>query len=284
MTSGINPLGITVGTGCNIRCRHCLVDCNLGSTKISAVEIGLVVTEINKHQPQTLIFTGGEPTLYIQEINKILSGLELEGGKEIKIITNGLFAGSLESAKGMLSSIRGLRGVTMSYDRFHSEFVPAANVNNLYQACRMAGIRFSLMSAIQSPLDLAFLNSLEMSKVRISIQKVLPIGRAEKNNLTYKYPEFEASVLNRKCPNLGGMVYNCGSGFTVCCGFHASVSDKKDCVHRTIAEHLRSKFYKLISEHTFGELMNLAGISSEKLTAKHSDPCTLCALVFQRLI
>jgi organic radical activating enzyme len=260
------------------------VDGNLGCGKISDSEIVRVIAEIRRHQPQTLIFTGGEPTLYIKEIDRILSAIVNEGKKEIKIITNGAFAKSPESAGEVLASIRGLSGVAMSYDRFHSEFIPATNVHNLAKACRMAGLRFTLMSAVQSPLDLAFLNSLKLSEVHISIQKILSIGSAKKNGLRFEYPEFEPAVLGKKCPNLGGMVFNCGSGFTVCCGFFGSMPSKEKFVHGTISEHLRSRFYKLISKHTFGELLNLAGISADKLTPEHSDPCTLCFLAVQGLL
>jgi len=127
-------LGITVGTKCNFRCRHCLVDENLGSKKISRSEIKLLISEINKHTPRTLVFTGGEPTLYVNEINAILSALDATQEIKVRIITNGYFALNSVATVKVLKSFKLLNGVSMSYDRFHSEFIPEAHVN-----CRNPG-------------------------------------------------------------------------------------------------------------------------------------------------
>ncbi len=172
----------------------------------------------------------------------------------------------------------------MSYDKYHAEFVPEDCVHNLREACRQLNISFGLVCAIQAPADLIFLNKLNLAGVPVATQKILPIGRAKDNALSYSYPAFDANVLRKKCPNLGRLVYNCGSGFTTCCGFLASRPGNSRYVHRTITAHLRSRFYKLISSHTFGDLLRLAGLSKDGLSPAHSAPCMLCEHIVPGLL
>lgn len=281
---GSLSLGITVGTECNFRCRHCLVDERLGNKKISRIEIQRLISEIDTHSPRAIVFTGGEPTLYLKEINAILSAIAATQKIKVKVITNGHFAVNPAAAEKTLKSFRLLNGVSVSYDKFHSEFVREAHIHNLYEACHKLGLSFSVMCAIQSPLDLTFLNKLKLSGISITTQKILPIGNAKANGLEYGYQQFEDMVLKRKCPNLGGLVYNCGFGFTVCCGFLASESDNRRYVHQTIAEHRGSPFYQLISKYSFGELLRKAGMSKKQLSPVHSSPCSLCAHIVPRIL
>lgn len=269
-------LGITVGTVCNIRCRHCLVDENLGSRRITKSEIGHLVSAINRYKPRELIFTGGEPVLFTGEINSILSAIDRPDRIHTSIITNGYFASTPAAAVKTLKSFKALNSVQMSYDKFHAEFVPEACINNLLAACRKLNLSFGLVCAIETPLDLIFLNKLKLARVPVTTQKILPIGHAKKNALNYSYPAFDEKVLRKKCPNIGRLVYNCGCGFTTCCGFLASKPGNSMYVHRTIAAHLCSRFHELISRHTFGELLLLAGLSKDSLSPAHSAPCALC--------
>ncbi|MEI7482148.1 MAG: radical SAM protein [Elusimicrobiota bacterium] len=272
-------LGITVGTACNIRCRHCLVDKNLGIRRITKSEIELLVSAINRNKPRELIFTGGEPVLFTGEINSILSSIDRTDKIHISIITNGYFASTPALAVKTLKSFKALNSVQMSYDKFHAEFVPETCIHNLQAACRELNLSFGLVCAIQAPLDLIFLNKLKLVGVPVTTQKILPIGRAKYSALNYSYPAFEAKVLRKKCPNIGRLVYNCGRGFTICCGFLASKPGNSRYVHRTIAAHLRSRFYKLVSRHTFGELVRMAGLSKDSLSREHSAPCALCEYI-----
>lgn len=278
MKTAVDPLGISVGTACNIRCRHCLVDKNLGAPGISESDIKKLVPEIRKYNPKTIIFTGGEPTLCLEAIDTIVSRTAGRRKRTIKLITNGYFAKSAAEASRVLKAVTGLTSVVMSYDRFHSEFVPRECVTNLHAACKAAGVGFGIMTAVSSPLDAAFVTGLGLKGVKISVQKVLPIGKAEGKSLEYSYPEFDKTVLGRKCPNLGGMIYNSGRGFTVCCGSMASRPGAGYCVHRTVAEHMRSRFYRLLAKHTFGELLKMAGVPETGLRPKHSAPCEVCRL------
>ena len=285
MTAGGSlDLGITIGTKCNFGCRHCLVDRELGSCRISGREVSLQIETINKYHPRSVIFTGGEPTLCIKEVKRILSSVEKPEITRFRMVTNGHFAVTPAAAEKTLKSLKGLSSVQMSYDRFHAEFVPVSHIYNLSAACLKLKLAFSIVSSIESPADILFTTALGLKGVPITLQKILPIGRAKKNKIAYGYKELELEVLKKKCPNLGGLVYNCGSGFTVCCAFLASRCDKRGYVHATPEEHWRSPFYKLLSEFSFGELLRMAGLTVKVLNPADSAPCALCSRVLPILL
>jgi hypothetical protein len=284
MSNAVDPLAITVGTGCNIRCRHCLVEPGLGSESISEEEIRSLVLEINKFSPGDIVFTGGEPTLYLRQIQQILSGISIAVPPKVTLITNGYFSGSRAEAERVLNGIAHLYKVVVSYDRFHAEFVEKRKISILLDVCRDLGLQSKIVCAVETPMDLVFLNSLRSPGLAISIQQILPMGRAKKNGMEYRCASFDRGVLDKKCPNLGGMVFNCGSGFTVCCGPLASFADKSEYVHVTISEHLESVFYRILSEHTFGELAAVSGWDTDRLTPEHSVPCRICAALIPGII
>jgi hypothetical protein len=284
MSKAVNPLAVTVGTKCNIRCRHCLVDKDLGADAISKDEIQLVVSEINKYSPDTILLTGGEPTLFIEEIQQIISGIDSSLSPKLKLITNAHFAETTAAAVKVLRSIKGLAGVIVSYDKFHAEFVTGQNIINLLDACDALKIGAGIACAIEAPMDLTFLNSIKRPGLAISVQQILPLGHAKEHSLEYRYPFFDPGVLGKKCPNLGGMVYNCGSGFTVCCGPLASSPSKSRYIHGTIAEHFQSEFYSIVSERTFGEMAELSGIKVSQFLPAHSSPCQICSLLVPKIL
>ena len=284
MSNAVNPLAITVGTGCNIRCRHCLVDENLGSKSVSRQEIRRLCGEINKYFPKTVIFTGGEPTLYLREIQEIISGIDPSHAPKVTLITNGYFAESRPKAEKVLKAIKYLSGVAVSYDRFHAEFVEKRSILTLLDVCREMGLKVKIACAVEAPMDLVFLDSIKRPGLAISIQQILPIGRAAEHGLKFGHMSFDPVVLEKKCPNLGGMVFNCGSGFTICCGPLASSHDKSGYVHGSIADHFKSRFYKIVSSSTFGEMAALAGVAPAQMRPEHALPCMLCSMLIPRII
>jgi hypothetical protein len=260
------------------------VDEKLCSPAISAEEIQAVISEINAWLPGAIVFTGGEPTLFVNEINSIVEGID--GLKEVRVtlITNGHFSTTAEEAAKMLRSFRRLTGVQLSYDKFHAEFLPEDRGAKLLNACREMGLSFGILCAIEEPADLLILNKPEFIGVPVTVQKVLPGGAAGDAGVSYRYSVFDENVLDKKCPNKGNIVYNCGAGFTTCCGLLASAGDRKKYVHPGIKEHRSSAFYKLVSENNFGDLLKRAGVRKQDLLPEHSAPCVLCSYLVPRVL
>lgn len=235
---------------------------------------------------ESLLFVGGEPTLYIDKINRILSGVPVEPGMTVAITTNAHFAGTVAAAMDTLQKIRGLNFVQVSYDNYHKQFIGIDNIRNLYKASRNLGMKFSVIAAVQSPLDLVLLQELKavgISGEHVRVQGVHAVGAAAANQLRYTYPSFNSTVLSAKCPYDGKIVYLCGEGFTACCSHLAFSPGNSDYIHPSIEQHFASKFYGLVSNFTFLELMKKSGLSVKDLAPEHSYPCALCALIFDSI-
>lgn len=280
----VTQLTVMLGYRCNLRCRHCIVS-GKSSFQLSAEEIQRIIGAVKTYRVPSLLFVGGEPTLYIKDIKYILSQIENVESVRISITTNGYFATTVTRAQNILGRISRLHQVNVSYDHFHRKFVPVGNIRNLYAACQSRGIEFAVLSAIRSPMDLRILTPLsKMGKFPVVVQQLQTAGSARKNGLSYAYPSFDSRVLDSKCDSVQKIAYLCGQGFTLCCSALSMTSSSSKLCHKSIAEHLNSKFYRLMAKYTFGELCRKLGVSIHSLKPEHSHKCALCVhILYPRL-
>jgi MoaA/NifB/PqqE/SkfB family radical SAM enzyme len=268
---GLHSLSIVLGYACTFKCRHCAI---IGATQqqLSADEISVIAESICRYRYENLIFVGGEPTLYISSINKILSSADCRSC--VIITTNGSFAVTPDIAIQTLQQVAGLNEVQLSYDKYHNEFFSQSNAANLKKACEHLGLRFSVIVTIQSPLDLVLLTQLrKLGEFPIGIQKVIPFGAAKQNGISYTYPSFDREVLLRCCPNKDNMVYMCGRGFSVC---DIPREGFEKAFFPTVGQLRDSRFYRNITTSTFGVMAKMAGLNVSELSPAHSCPCVLC--------
>ncbi|MFA5137722.1 MAG: radical SAM protein [Elusimicrobiota bacterium] len=279
---GVPELGIVPGFGCGFRCSHCAARGEpSGGGRLSAAEIALLKETIREHAPRALLFTGGEPTLYLEEIDELVAAHPAPGRLTVRLTTNGHFAGDSASLDRVLGAFRKLDEVQLSYDRFHAEFLSLEAVGRLYRACSERAIRFCVLVSLTSPLDLALAKELHaLGDMPIRFQKVLPIGRAKENGLAYRYPAFDPEVLKERCPNRDQVLYLCGRGFSLCCSSLVFNGDFPGVVHPTLEEHLRSRFRVRMRSSRFSGLMSEVGLSPDSLAPEHSSACTLCERIF----
>lgn len=274
-----------VGYKCNFRCKHCGV-ADKRRQDLSGDEIRELRRILAVRSFESVLFIGGEPTLYVGKINNVLKRLSPRSNIKALITTNGHFAQTEASAVRTLKKFYKLDSVQLSYDSYHKQFIRLSTVRNLHQACKSLKMGFVVLMAIKSPLDLVLLKELEsvgISDKQVCIQGIHAIGAAAANHVEYKYPSFDRGVLREKCPNKDKIVYLCGEGFTTCCSQLTLGSDNKGYVHSSIKRHTSSKFYRLISRLSFGELMKKAALSVKDLAPEHSYPCAICKLIFDEI-
>lgn len=280
MAKSIKELGVILGYRCNFKCSHCCV-WGCGPLSLTSEEKYKIVSAINKYSPRTIRFVGGEPALYLKTINAMLAEVRDLSVSKVLITTNGSFAATVESAIRVLKSFRKLDSVQLSYDKYHAEFLPFESVKNLYSACETVGIKFCVVYTISSPMDLVGLRKLEsVGKFKILVSKVMRAGAAARNGIEYAYPSFDEGVLRQRCALRNGVGYVCGRGFSLCCSNLMYEADLP-VAHGSIDEHRKSRFYRLISQMTFGQLLKKAGLSSDNLPPRCSMTCNLCEYVFK---
>jgi MoaA/NifB/PqqE/SkfB family radical SAM enzyme len=243
-------------------------------------EISSLCRTINKFSIKNLLFIGGEPTLYIPDIQSILS--RLDAVPEVWITTNGHFAETVSGALSMLSSIPGLAGVNLSYDSFHKKFLSLKKLKNLKTACGEKGVGFKVFLALRSPMDLMLVGTLRDAGVKkVVLQKLLPSGTAKDNNLSYQYPSFDKAVLSQFCPNRNKIIYLCGQGYTSCCAKLVFDSNSRIFFRPTLRGFLNSDFGRLISSSTFGDIQRRFKLRDLVFSPEHSAPCVLCEYLFR---
>jgi hypothetical protein len=230
-----------------------------------------------------VLFVGGEPTLYIQDINKILTSRSQVFVGRVAITTNGYFAKTLFSAKKVLTSFLKLDSVQLSFDKFHCKFLPFANVKYLSKACSDLGIGFSVLTAIQDPMDLILLKKLwALGRIKVGISKVLPLGSAKISKTGMKYPSFDRSVLMRKCPGRDNLIYLGSKGFTSCCSMLTRNTRNTALFADTIAEFYKKPFHNLILKNNFRDLIKRFGIHLGEPLPEWSNPCVICGQIFSQ--
>lgn len=282
MVSELKELGINLGYRCNFHCAHCSV-IEDPRVKLSASEVNLLAQVIGRYKFSSLLFVGGEPTLYIDIANNILSKAGDLSGTSVRITTNGHFANSKGNAIKTLSSFAKLDRVQLSYDKFHSKFLPFESIRNLVYACKALRKKFNVTTVLETPMDIMLLEKIKRAgKFTIGIQKVLPIGRAKANHIDHPYPSLDQKVLRKHCPNRGKIMYFCGRGFSTCCSSLVFNSRKKDMIHPSVALHLNSEFYKTAVLSSFGRFARRLRVSTKDLRPEHSTPCNLCEFLFNR--
>jgi len=273
-------LCILPGYRCNFSCAHCT---SIGKTpqRLGDVEKSAILDAIRRYKIRSLHFVGGEPTLYIPDINEILSRVPDLKRTRVRITTNGHYGGTKKSVKKVIESFLKLDFLQLSYDKFHEEFLPFKSVRTIYRACNEKQVGFSVALSVQTPLDLLMMNRLKsVGDFPIGVLKVMPAGAARKNGLEYRYPNFDKRVLGKKCPNYKVITYMCGEGFTSCCSLLSFGKNSRLFAHPTMEKLLGSRFYKLISGCTFREIMRKAGVTEEGLGPEQSSACSLCAYLF----
>lgn len=274
-------IAIEVGDRCNFKCAHCGDGISRNSC-LSSRELRFLSEVLRQENFKDILFVGGETTLYVPEINQILSGVRGFSGR-IAITTNGYFAASVAAAKKVLSSFLNLDSVQLSFDKFHCKFLPFPHVKNLRKACLDLGLNFSVLTAIQDPLDLLLLEKLwVLGGVKVGVSKILPLGNAKTNKLGMKYPSFDRGVLARKCPSRSNLVYLCSKGFTSCCSILTRNSRFGAFFSDTVGGFYAKPFHRLISGHTFGSLAKLFGADLGGKLPEWSNPCVICSYIFSR--
>lgn len=277
----IEKIVINLGFKCNFRCAHC-ANVSQKRKKLAPLEIKTLVSAINRYRIRRVHFIGGEPSLYLRDIKSIIGGVNDPGELSVTITTNGSFASNEAAACALLSEIPALARVQLSYDKFHAKFLPAVNVRALHSACRTLGVKFGVLCAIQSPADMLILAPFrDLRPFPVFLQKVLPQGEAIKSKAAYSfYKAFDRKTLKRACPDRRNLIYFCGKGFTICCSALVINLNLKGICHKTAEGLFKSKFYKIMQEFNFGELLEKAGVGASGLAAELSSVCNLCEYVF----
>jgi radical SAM protein with 4Fe4S-binding SPASM domain len=109
-----------------------------------------IINEANKLGARWLSFTGGEPFLELELLQKLID-LSASRVAQTEVVTNGHWATSPFEAEKTLKPLKesGLDVLNLSIDDYHSEFIPINSVKNAYYAALSLDLRPVIMTTRQ---------------------------------------------------------------------------------------------------------------------------------------
>jgi MoaA/NifB/PqqE/SkfB family radical SAM enzyme len=232
--------------------------------------------------PKKLLFTGGEPLIYINLINEIINCHPDSSSTEVQITTNGLLLrnGNIDQ---VLKSIIKVDSLQLSFDIYHGSSLKEADILEIKKYCEDNKIRFNISTCISSLKQM-----LEIEKIsqrvdaEITYQKVQASGRAKVENVEFEYPSFEEEVFSKRCPALDQVSYICEKGFSTCCSNLIFNNDAIFSYNENLTSYLQSTFYKRLNKMTFQELAVEYGVDISSLPPEYSSPCKICEYIHMK--
>lgn len=140
-------LGIMLTRKCNASCNICCISCTPECTERLDVEKVKAYIASTKDTPtiKGISFTGGEPFLYYKSLKELVIYAS-NIGKQVTVMTNGFWASNYEFTLRRLKELRkiGVKTLGISYDEFHSEFIPPQNIKNILRAANFMSFPISI--------------------------------------------------------------------------------------------------------------------------------------------
>ncbi|HGC7493368.1 MULTISPECIES: radical SAM protein [Bacillota] len=119
---------------CSAKWKYCCFSCSPESQQ--RLDINRVIQYIKESEEineiKTIAFTGGEVFLEYPTLLKLVE-ISTEVGKNTSIATNGFWAVNEEATYDKLYQLKkgGLKHLSISHDRYHSEFISTNNIKNI---------------------------------------------------------------------------------------------------------------------------------------------------------
>jgi radical SAM family protein len=133
-------LSMQVTYQCNVECRHCGPFCGPRERDwMTPEEMRDLIAQAAELGAQSVVLTGGEPTLLGRELPALLRFIRDEAGvPSSRLVTNAKWAVTYDHARALLSGWKdaGLVEINVSCGEYHQEFIPVSSVVNAWRAAR----------------------------------------------------------------------------------------------------------------------------------------------------
>jgi len=182
---------------CNARCSHCCLSCGPDKNdKLSPEFLKENLSYLPGLNISKFCITGGEPFIFLEEIEEILSFAGSLGLKSY-IGTNGFWGVSYSKSYNVLRKLylSGLKVLLLSTDKYHQEFVSVDKIYNIARAAEDIGIvvKITVNMTGKETENLLLIEKFKDFGCLISFKEPKLTGRARQNvdreDLTTVTPE-----------------------------------------------------------------------------------------------
>ena len=182
MVGGNFNLVLMPTLGCNAKCDHCCMasEPKKASLKLLEGEMAQAIGNAFKAGSKSVVFTGGEPTMYMERLlNPMTVAYSL--GMYVDLRTNAKWAVSKKRAYEVLATLQmhGLQRLGLSYGLYQKDYVDLECIVNAAKAAEQLGIVVYIDWIGETKLMESALNEfgVDLSKVRM-IGNAARLGRA----------------------------------------------------------------------------------------------------------
>jgi hypothetical protein len=291
-------LGIEIGRLCNARCEHCIsLSGPQNKQRMDPYMAKRVIREAASLGLAHMEFTGGEPTLFLDELEDIMrEGKHL--GMTTGMTTNSSWARTPERATRILTRLKdaGLVRLRLSVSRYHLDYIPLERVQTAARAALDANIQV-LVEAGVSRKDYRIykaVHTLKSLPVELKMSEILPFGRAAQLPDEIFFTESFYKVSHTPCTYAGVPVVETDGRVLLCCAYPVP-QDPQDLESPFVLGDARTESLALIlARHLYNPLLRvlryegpggLLRVLEERCGDKQYKPrpnypgsiCTLCA-------
>ena len=285
-------LGITLTRKCSASCDICCFSSSPSCCESLDEEIVKKFIATSEHVLgiEFIAFTGGEPFLDYDLLLRLVK-FSTSIGKKSTVITNCFWANTQEIANERLRELKqyGVVRVSLSYDKWHSQFVSSDNVKRVVKACNehMLPVRIGLVCLKDDKVG-ELIDNLGDEGLNVVFQTVpcLPVGAARDN---LEESQFLKNTPNPPLPciydgnlvvSYDGKIYPCCSQMVVdtalCVGDY-----RTDTVEEVLKRIKNNGILYLLRNRGVDFFLDEAKKLGIEVPDKVVNQCELCALFFK---
>lgn len=244
---------------CNIRCSHCCVESG-PEVEGPVLTADAMISVVESFQGATsglhrVSFTGGEPTLYPDEILPVIR-YSSDRSMETRVVTNAAWAATAEVAARTCKLYRdfGLTEFSLSYSPYHREYVEFDRYIHSTQAAINEGIHVQILITgpepenLQKELHLQMSARIQFEEAQISFHTgpVVPAGRAASfpNDMKAAEPGGCGMIMNPVVITPDGEI-------VACCGFPYKHISELRLGHIRIKESIQPALHAAVRSPLF---------------------------------
>ncbi len=288
-----NNLALSITNRCNAKCEMCGINACQSHESENVIEgkkLKKIVNEICENPwIKNIVFTGGEPFLYLNEIKKVQVDLH-KNEKKICCVTNGHYFKDIEKREDDLKLFIDCKFdlINISVDEFHLNYIDIQCLRDAINICKKHGIelvfKVGLMKENQICIDMARNLGQEINDMKFQIYSLWPIGRGNEISKDW-FKLYSIEDIDLTCKRSSTFFVDEKGNCFPCCLFskpqNMSVGNIKDIsVNQAIKLARQNKLYKYIYYNGFKDILKI--LIEKKLLnkdLKYANVCHICETI-----
>lgn len=274
---------------CNARCRHCIAQDDKQLHIDAECESVLDwIEQIHECGIKGVHFVGGEPFVVRKNLNSFVKKLG-ELGMYASVVTNGLWARTVEEGIKVLQEIPDLDILIISSDKYHLEYIDAQIVKNAIEAGLSTGKFVIVNVTYVESNEVKVINEIYKeyrNKIVMQTVKAMPFNGADSEKISRALLFQKPSKVPAFC-GIGNYFIDCYGKISACCQASSSRNTNYLCLGYLKEEKLSEmvdrfkasdiyKFFNKRGPRGLIEIFSKSRFSDGLIEKQYTSACELC--------